>query len=496
MNDPRKSDASVVPTKSTNFAAQATSEWAEGRLATKENTDEQKVRRTQGRESIGIALERVRQVAKKEKETKFTALMHHVTTDRLRAAFLAMNKHAAAGIDGVTWAKYKEDLEGNLQNLLDRVHQGNYRASASRRVMIPKADGRQRPLGIATLEDKLLQRAVAEVMSAIYEVDFLGFSYGFRPGRSQHHALDALATGLERKKVNWVLDADIRGFFDAIDRDWLIKMVEHRIADKRVVRLLQQWLHAGVVEADQHIESETGTAQGAAISPLLANVYLHYALDLWAQQWRTRQARGDMIIVRYADDFVVGFENRADGERFHAELGARLAEFKLELHPEKTRLIEFGRFANQRRAGRGESSAEPFTFLGLTHICGKQRNGGFQLHRHTATKRLRAKLAAVREELRVRWHESIDVTGLWLKSVLQGYYNYHAVPTNFRALSTFRDQVTRHWRQALSRRSQHGAVTWQRMHTLAARWLPAPRILHPWPSRRFDVRIQGRSPVR
>ena len=356
----------------------------------------------------------------------------------------------------------------------------------------PAAMGRR----VATLEDKLLQRAVAEVLNAIYEFDFLGFSYGFRPGRSQHHALDALATGLERKKVNWVLDADIRGFFDAIDRDWLIKMVEHRIADKRVVRLLQQWLHAGVMEAGQHIESETGTAQGAAISPLLANVSLHYVLDLWAQQWRTRQARGDMIIVRYADDFVVGCEYRADGERFHAELGARLAEFKLELHPEKTRLIEFGRFANQRRAGRGESSSKPFTFMGLTHICGTLRNGGFQLLRHTATKRLRAKLAAVREELRVRWHESIDVTGLWLKSVLQGYYNYHAVPTNSRALSAFRDQVTRHWKQALSWRSQHGAVTWQRMHTLAARWLPAPRILHPWPSRRFAVRIQGRSPVR
>ena len=356
----------------------------------------------------------------------------------------------------------------------------------------PAAMGRR----VATLEDKLLQRAVAEVLNAIYEFDFLGFSYGFRPGRSQHNALDALATGLERKKVNWVLNTDIRGFFDAIDRDWLIKMVEHRITDKRVVRLLQQWLHAGVMEAGQHIESETGTAQGSIISPLLANVYLHYVLDLWAQQGRTRHARGDMIIVRYADDFVVGFEYQADEERFHAELGARLAEFKLALHPEKTRLIEFGRFANQNRKTRGECNSETFTFLGLTHICGTTRNGSFQLHRHTATQRLRAKLQAVREELRVRWHESIDATGQWLKSVLLGYYNYHAVPTNFRALHACRDQVTWHWQQALSRRSQRGAVTWQRMNTLAQRWLPAPRILHPWPNKRFDVRIQGRSPVR
>lgn len=467
----------------------------EGRTPTKEHAKEQRAFRTQSRVDAGTALDRVRQVARRDRKAKFTALMHHVTLDRLRAAFLAMNKNAAAGIDGVTWQQYGQKLEENLRDLLDRVHRNAYRAKPSRRVFIPKADGRQRPLGIATLEDKLLQRAVAEVLNAIYEVDFLGFSYGFRPGRSQHHALDALAVGLNGK-VNWVLDADIRGFFDAIDRKWLIKFIEHRIGDKRVVRLLEQWLHAGVMEAGQLTDSETGTAQGAAISPLLANVYLHYALDLWAQQWRKRHATGNVIIVRYADDFVVGFERYEDGLRFRKELADRLGEFKLELHPDKTRLIEFGRHAAERRRQRSEDKPETFTFLGLTHICGTSGTGWFLLLRHTATTRLRAKLSAIRQECLERRHEPVVEQGKWLRAVVQGYYNYHAVPTNVRALVRFRDEVTMHWRRALARRSQRNGVPWSRMKALVARWLPSPKILHPWPQKRFAARLQGRSPVR
>jgi RNA-directed DNA polymerase len=496
MNDSQKSDGVVVPKKSANKAVQAAAEPMEGRTPAKEHVEGQRSPRTQGRQGDGTALDRVRQVAKQDKKVKFTALLHHVTTDRLRAAFLAMNKDAAAGIDGVKWTEYGANLEANLKALLDRVHTGAYRAKASRRVYIPKADGRQRPLGIASLEDKLLQRAVAEVMQAIYEADFLGFSYGFRPGRSQHQALDALAYGLTKKKVNWVLDADIRGFFDAIDREQLIQFVEHRIGDKRVVGLLHKWLHAGVMEAGQLTESETGTAQGAAISPLLANVYLHYALDLWAQQWRMRHARGEMIIVRYADDFVIGFEYKADGERFHAELAERLAKFKLELHPDKTRLIEFGRFAASNRAERGQGRAEVFTFLGLTHICGQTQKGYFALQRHTAKTRLRTKLKAIREECVKRQHQPIAEQGKWLGAVVRGYFNYHAVPTNTSAISLFLHEIKRHWKRALSRRSQTGPITWRAIQKLAQRWLPAPRIQHPWPEQRFAMRLQGRSPVR
>jgi RNA-directed DNA polymerase len=329
----------------------------------------------------------------------------------------------------------------------------------------------------------------------VYEHDFLGFSYGFQSGRSQHNALDALAVGLDGK-VNWVLDADIRGFFDAIDRKWLIQFIEHRIGDKRIVRLLDQWLHAGVMESGQLTYGETGTAQGAAISPLLANVYLHYALDLWTQQWRKRHATGNLIIVRYADDFVVGFERYEDGLRFRKELAERLGGFKLELHPEKTRLIAFGRYATERRQQRGQGKPETFTFLGLTHICGKAKNGWFQLYRHTATARLRAKLKVIREECLKRRHQPIVEQGKWLRSVVQGYFNYHAVPTNIRALTAFRDQVTHHWKHALERRSQRGRVRWDRMQALAQRWLPPAKIQHPWPHERFAGRLQGRSPVR
>jgi group II intron reverse transcriptase/maturase len=319
------------------------------------------------------ALDRVRQVARQDKEAQFTALLHHVDVDRLRAAYWALNPRAATGVDGVTWLDYGQDLEQNLRDLHTRVHRGGYRAKPSRRVYIPKSDGRQRPLGVAALEDKLLQRAVVEVLNAIYETDFVGFSYGFRPERSQHHALDALATGILRKRVGWVLDADISDFFTRLDQSWLMKFLEHRVADRRVLRLIQKWLSAGVIEDGSWTASDYGTPQGASASPLLANLYLHYVLDLWVKQWRRRHARGNVIIVRYGDDFVAGFEYRADAERFLIDLRERFAKFALELHPQKTRLIEFGRHAARDRKARGLRRPETFDFLGFTHCCARNR---------------------------------------------------------------------------------------------------------------------------
>jgi RNA-directed DNA polymerase len=399
-------------------------------------------------------------------------------------------------VDGVTWEEYGLDLEANLRDLHARVHGGSYRAKPSRRAYIPKPDGRLRPLGIAALEDKLLQRAVVEVMGAIYEADFLGFSYGFRPGRSQHQALDALAVAIEGKRVNWVLDADIRGYFDSIDRTWMVRFLKHRIADNRLLRLIQKWMGAGVVENGTWSETVEGTPQGASVSPLLANVYLHYVFDLWADRWRRRQANGEVIIVRYADDYIVGFEHRDDAERFLAELRARLARFCLELAGEKTRLIEFGRFAAGRRRARGLGKPETFDFLGFTHICGSDRKGRVALRRRTGRKRLQAKLRAIKDELKQRRYLPIPEQGQWLARVLQGHYNYYAVPGNIAALEVFRRQVILHWYEALRRRSQRTRLTWERMRDLETRWLPPARIMHPWPSTRFAVRTRAKSPVR
>jgi group II intron reverse transcriptase/maturase len=438
----------------------------------------------------------VREAARKDRNAKFTALLHHVTVERLRSAYHALHRKAAPGVDGVTWEQYGENLEDNLRDLHSRVHRGGYRARPSRRVCIPKADGRQRPLGIASLEDKILQRAVVEVLNAIYEADFLGFSYGFRPKRSQHDALDALAVGIRTRKVNWVLDADIRGFFDAIDHETLLQFAEHRIADRRVLRLIQKWLSAGVMDHGKWTKSTEGTPQGATVSPLLANLYLHYAFDLWAEQWRRRHCRGGMTIVRFADDFVVGFQHRADATRFQRELRERLRKFSLELHPEKTRLIEFGRYAADRRRERGLGKPETFDFLGLTHICARTRAGKFQLRRQTMRKRQRAKLHEVKGELMRRRHLPIPDQGRWLGNVVRGYFAYHAVPTNIRALQAFRTQVERHWLRALRRRGQRDRTTWERMRLLSERWIPKPRILHPWPNERFDAKTRGRSPVR
>ena len=495
MHGHEKSDRPVVPVSPPNKAGSPAAEAGEGSGLGKENAANATRPGLRAGVSVTSALDRVRRVAKQDEDARFTALLHHVSVDRLRAAYFALRPKAAPGVDGVTWRDYGEDLEANLRDLHGRVHRGAYRARPSRRVYIPKADGRQRPLGVAALEDKLLQRAVVEVLNAIYETDFLGFSYGFRPGRSPHHALDALAVGIERKKVNFVLDADIRGFYDAIDHEWMLKFLEHRIADRRVVRLIRKWLTAGVIEDGEWSETREGAAQGASVSPLLSNVYLHYVFDLWAGQWR-RHARGDVIIVRFADDYVAGFEHREDAERFLADLRQRLAKFSLELAAEKTRLIEFGRFAAERRQKRGLGKPETFQFLGFTHICGKTRTGRFQLKRITDQKRLRAKLRKVKTECRRRMHLPTPDQGQWLGSVVRGHLNYYAVPGNIKAVNAFRHQATRHWYQALRRRSQRTSLDWERMHRLAQRWLPPARITHPWPGQRFDARNQARSPVR
>ena len=420
---------------------------------------------------------------------RFTALLHHIyDLKTLRAAYLSLKRDAAAGVDGETWRHYGEQLEENLRDLSDRLKRGAYRAKPVRRVYIAKADGRRRPLGVTALEDKLVQRATVEVLNAIYETDFLGFSYGFRTGRSQHNALDAIYTGLLTRQVNWVLDLDIRGFFDSLDRGWLVKFIEHRIADRRVVRLIQKWLNAGVLEDGKRMRVEEGTPQGGSASPLLANIYLHYVFDLWVQAWRRKQTRGDMVVVRYADDLVLGFQYKSDAERFWKDLAERFREFQLELHPEKTRLLEFGRFAAENRKRRGQGKPVTFNFLGFTHICGKRRsNGRFTVLRQTMRKRLQAKLSEVKTELRRRVHDPIPEVGEWLRSVVAGHVRYYGVPMNNQALHLFRFQVGRHWHRALSRRSQTGRVRWDRMQRLIDRWLPPPRVCHPYPLRRLGV---------
>ena len=497
MDGQRQSDRPVVPTKAPNNPVCTGAEGPEGSGLAEGNPCQQNAPRTQRRIGAPSALARVREVAGKDKQVRFTTLLHHVyDVDRLRAAYFALKRDAAPGVDGETWRHYGEALERNLAALSERLQRGAYRAKPVRRAYIPKADGRQRPLGVPVLEDKLVQRATVEVLNAIYEADFLGVSYGFRPGRSPHHALDALYAGLLTRKVNWVLDADIRGFFDAIVPGWLVKFVEHRVADRRVVRLIQKWLAAGVLEDGTRTWSETGTPQGGSVSPLLANVYLHYVFDLWVQWWRRTQARGDMIAVRYADDFILGFQHRAEAERFLAALRERFARFGLELHPEKTRLLECGPYAAQRRQRAGQGKPETFAFLGFTHICGKKRNGRFTVVRQTIRQRLQAKLSEVKAELRRRLHAPIPVVGAWLRSVVSGHLRYYGVPMNGPALATFCFQVGRLWYRALRRRSQTARLNWERMRRLLRRWLPPPRITHPYPLRRLGVVTQGKSPVR
>jgi RNA-directed DNA polymerase len=488
MHGHEKSDPEIVAMKPANNAAPSAAELVERRAGTKGNAGQQSTLRAQDRAGVSQALERIRQAARHNKKERFTALLHHVNPETLRLAFDALRKDAAPGVDGTTWSDYAVDLERRLEELHDRVHRGAYRPQPSRRVFIPKADGRQRPLAVAAVEDKIVQGAVAMVLSAIYEVDFLGFSYGFRPGRGQHDALDALVVGIDSRKVNWILDADIRSFFDMVDQKWMIRFVELRIGDPRIIRLIQKWMKAGVLEDGEFKASERGTGQGSVISPLLANIYLHYAFDLWANRWRQREATGDMIILRYADDTVVGFEHEADARRFLDMMRTRLEEFALSLHPEKTRLIEFGRHAAADRQQRGLGKPETFNFLGFTFICGKSRKGRFLVIRKTRRDRMMAKLLELKEEMRRRMHWPIPKQGEWLRQVVGGFYNYHAVPTNSRALAVFRYHVRVLWGRTLRRRSQKDRTSWDRIAQLAEEWLPKPRILHPWPNVRFAVK--------
>ncbi len=494
MHGHEKSDPAVVALKPANKAGKPAAERVERRAGAEGNASQHSTLRAQNRERVTQALERVRQAARHRKKERFTALLHHVNVDTLRMAFYALKRNAAPGVDGLTWTDYEADLEPRLADLHGRVHRGAYRPQPSRRTYIPKADGRQRPLAIAALEDKIVQGAVGMVLNAIYEEDFLGFSYGFRPGRGQHDALEALVVGITGTKVNWILDADIRSFFDTVSQKWLIRFLEHRTpgsspgADPRIIRLIQKWLRAGVLEDGAVTISERGTGQGSVASPLLANIYLHYVIDLWANRWRRREATGDMIIVRYADDIVVGFEHEADAHRFLDAMRTRLEEFALSLHPEKTRLIEFGHHAAAEREKRGLGKPETFNFLGFTFISGKSRRGSFLVKRKTRRDRMMAKLLEVKEELRRRMHRPIPEQGQWLRQVVSGFFNYHAVPTNSRALSAFRYHVTLLWRRALRRRSQKDRFSWDRITRLADDWLPMPRILHAWPSARFAVR--------
>ena len=488
MNGREKSDPAIVARKLPNGARRPAEEAVERRAGAEGNADQQRTHRTQNRARVSPALDRVRQAARQRKKERFTALLHHINPETLLLAFYALKRRAAAGVDGVTWQDYEADLEPRLADLHARVHRGAYRPQPSRRVYIPKADGRQRPLAIAALEDKIVQGATVMVLNAIYEEDFLGFSYGFRPGRGPHDALDALVVGIADRKVNWILDADIRSFFDSVSQEWLIRFVEHRVGDKRIIRLIRKWLRAGILEQGVVAVSDRGTGQGSVISPLLANIYLHYVLDLWAERWRRHEATGDMIIVRYADDVVAGFEHEADAHRFLEAMRARFEEFALSLHPDKTRMIEFGRHAAVDRARRGEGKPDTFDFLGFTFICGKSRNGKFLIHRKSRCDRVRTKLAEIKEELRRRMHGPLHEQAEWLRQVVTGFFQYHAVPTNSRALAAFRFHVIELWRRTLRRRGQKHRMTWQQIGKLADDWLPKPRILHPWPNQRFAVK--------
>jgi RNA-directed DNA polymerase len=499
MNGRGKSDSSVVPEKSPNKAEGPAAEAMEGRGLAEGNSLEQNALRTQGRSSAQSALERVRQAARRDRKQRFTALLHHIyDVNRLREAYFAMKRNAAAGVDGETWQHYGDNLEGHLQDLAGRLKRGAYRAKPVRRVFIPKVGkpDEQRALGVPALEDKIVQRATVEVLSAIYEEEFLGFSYGFRAGRSPHQALDALAVGIGKKKVRWVLDADIRAFYDTLDHGWLVKFIEHRVADRRVVRLIQKWLNAGVLEDGKRIPSEVGTVQGGSVSPLLSNIYLHYVFDLWIQRWRQKHATGDVIVVRFADDFVAGFEHRHEAERFLNELRERMAEFGLELHPDKTRLIEFGRYAEQNRRGRGDGKPQTFNFLGFTHSCAKTRKGWFTVLRQTMRTRWQAKLKAVKAELRKRLHEPVPSVGAYLRSVVMGHVRYFGVPMNGPAICAFRQAIGRMWCWILRRRSQKHRMPWTRMRRYIERWIPPARICHPYPLVRLGVITQGKSPVR
>ncbi len=498
MNGMEKSDSAIVAVKPANKGASASAEPVEPRAEPKGNPEGQSTRRTQNRESVSQAADRIRQFVQRERKVRLTTLLHHVTVDALRWAFFELKKNAAAGADGMTWRMYGKELEGRLADLHDRVHSGAYRATPSRRVNIPKPDGGTRPLGVAAIEDKIVQKVVAEIiLTPIYEAEFLGFSYGFRPGRGAHNALDAIAVGIDKFKINWVVDCDIRKFFDTVSRDWLVRFLEHRIADKRVIRLIIKWLNAGVMEDGERRDDLRGTPQGSVISPILANVYLHYVLDLWFhKKWRSHEVYGDAIIVRYADDFVVGFQHKQDAERFLDALKERFGSFELELHPDKTRLIEFGRFAPRNRRRRGQGKPETFDFLGFTHYCTETRGGRFQLGRKPVAERMARTLKRIKEALCSRMHDNAEETARWLGKVLDGWLNYFAVPMSHRYLSRFASRLKRMWIAITRRRSQRDRFGWAQVDKLTTKYWPKVEIRHPWPNRRLAVSVYGNSATR
>jgi RNA-directed DNA polymerase len=434
-------------------------------------------------------LRRLHAAAKKDAHLHFTNLLHFVTPARLRQAFFALNRKAARGIDEQSWTSYEEEgLNAKLSDLHRRIHTGRYRPLPSKRLWIPKANGQQRPIGIAAIEDKIVQQALVWILQEIYEADFMGFSYGFRPGRGQHQALDAVYMAITTKKVSWILDADIQGFFDQLNHEWLIQFIRHRIHDKRLLDIVIRTLRAGVSEDGQRTSTRVGTPQGAVISPLLANIYLHYVLDLWAHQWRKRHARGEMYIVRYADDFVIGFQYEHDGKAFHQALQNRLQQFGLKLHPDKTRLIEFGRFAVQNRAEKQLGKPESFQFLGFTHLCEKRKaSQSFQLIRQSIAKRQRLTLDKIKTSLLEKSWMHVNDLGRWLRSVVQGYYNYFGVPGNKASLESFRSEICRSWHKVLRRRGNKKPTTWRRIRELIRCWIPSTRIVHPFPNQRWRV---------
>ena len=493
-----KSDIPIVLMILLNTELQNSKEVTEGRGIANGNIDQIPVPQTQScDQSTSRGLVGVRERARRDKQCRFNALMHHITPALLWFSFQELKKNAATGVDNISWSQYEVLLtKGRLEKLHQEIQTGNYRAKPSRRVHIPKTDGKLRPLGIASVEDKVVQQAVATILNCIYEEEFLGFSYGFRQGRSQHDALDALAEAIQGKKINWILDADIRSFFDEIDHKWMIRFLEHRIADKRITRLVRKWLTAGVMDNGKIVRSRKGTPQGSVISPLLANIYLHYALDLWVNQWRKRYAGGDVIVIRYADDSIIGFQYEKEAKVFLEYLKERMAKFKLELHPDKTRLIRFGRFASRQCKERNESKPETFDFLGFTHCCGTTRTGHFKLVRITIKKRMRATLKAIRAELMRRRHEPIPIIGKWIRRVVTGYLNYYSVPGNLRRLGGFIYEIQRAWRHALLRRSQRNRMNWQRLAKVFNMYLPKLKVLHPYPEVRFQARTVGKSRMR
>jgi len=497
MNARGKSDGPVVPMSPANKGdAESSTESAEGRGPARRNTKQSNLDRTskpEHRRSRG--LHGVRETARKRRQLKFSNLLHHINVELLTSSFYELKRKAAVGIDEMTWHEYEQDLEDRIVDLHGRIHRGAFRATPSKRVYIEKADGRKRPLGIPSLEDKIVQHAVRTVLQCIYEEDFVGFSYGFRPHRSPHQALDALYVAITEKRVNWILDADIEGFFDNIDRDWLVKFIEHRVGDKRIVRLILKWLHAGIIEGTEWSDNGKGTPQGAVLSPLLANVFLHYVFDLWIEQWRKQHATGDCVVIRYADDFVIGFEHEADARACLESLGERLGKFGLRLHPEKTRLIEFGRGSAAKREREGRGKCETFDFLGFTHVCGKTRAKRFALKRITMASRMRRTLAAIKVELERRRHDSVGQTGRWLTSVIRGWQNYYSVPDNYDRLEQFDKAITKLWRRQLQRRSQRGKSRWpwKRMSRLVYKYLPRPRIIQLRPNVRHHARLRARA---